>query len=67
MGAVRQPSARPTNKLTAAVLATAFTNIARVMLNHFYPGMFDGPFWAAMDPAAALLVGWVVKDEDNTP
>lgn len=67
MATVRQPSARPTNKLTAAVIATAMTQVARITADAIWPNTFDGPFWIAIDPAVALGVAWFVKDEDNTP
>ena len=67
MTAVKQPTARPTNKLTAAIVATALTETARVALDMLYPNAFDGPFWLAISPIVVFGVGYFIKDEDNTP
>lgn len=67
MATVTQPSVKPTNKLTAAVVASAVTETARVVLDIFYPNTFDGPFWVAISPLVLFGVAWFIKDEDNTP
>jgi hypothetical protein len=67
MTSVKQPTARPTNKLTAAIVATALTETARVTLDTFWPNTFDGPFWLAISPVVVFAVGYFIKDEDNTP
>lgn len=67
MATVKQPTALPTRKLSAAVFGSAVCAVARVVLDARYPGMFDPAFWIAIDPAVALALGYFVKDEDNTP
>lgn len=67
MNQVTQPSAKPTNKLTAAMLAAAVLETARILIEAGWPGLTDGPFWVALYPMAILGAGYLIRDEDNTP
>ena len=62
---VNQPSAAPTRKLTAAVIATAGIETSRIVVTHVWPGLLDLAFWSAMLPLAVFAVGYWVKDEPN--
>jgi len=62
---VAQPSANPTRKLTASVVATAVVALGQVLGDTFLPGTFDDKFWLAMFPIAAYAAGYVVKDDAN--
>jgi hypothetical protein len=65
MSTIVQPSANPTNKLTAAVVGVAAINVVRVVVSNIWPAVTDDGFWMAMDPLAVFLAGWFVKDEAN--
>lgn len=62
---VNQPSINPTRKLTAAVIATAVMEIARVLSQQLFPGVFDLAFWSAMAPIVVFAVGYFVRDDAN--
>ena len=64
---VPQPTRRPTNKLTSAVLAVAIVEVARVITTHFLPDFADPTMWAAVTQVIVYLAGYVVHDEDNSP
>ncbi len=62
---VAQPSANPTRKLSAAVIATAIVALGQVLGDIFWPGTLDDKFWLAMFPVAAYVAGYFVKDDAN--
>lgn len=62
---VKQPTLTPTRKLTAAVIATAVMETARIVSNQVFPGVFDPAFWSAMAPVTVFAVGYFVQDEPN--
>ena len=65
MTKVTQPTAAPTRKLSAAIIAAAVIETARVVTDAIWPGLADGPFWIAILPVAIWFVGFWVKDEAN--
>lgn len=66
MNTVNQPTLNPTNKLTAAVVATAFMELLRVVMTHALPDYYDDGLWSAMLPIVVFAVGWFVKDHPNS-
>lgn len=62
---ISQPSANPTNKLTAAVVGVAVVEVARVALANFAPGWSDPAMWTALSPVIVFLCGWFVPDAPN--
>lgn len=65
MAIVKQPTINPTNKLTAVTVATAVTEVARILLTHFAPEFADPALWAALQPVIVFAVGWMVHDSPN--
>jgi hypothetical protein len=66
MATVDQPGAlNPTNKLSAATVATALVALAQAIVDKFWPEYSDPQIWAAVYPLAALASGWFVKDAPN--
>lgn len=62
---VDQLTAKPTNKLSAAMIGAAVVETARVVANAIWPDLLDGPFWIAMYPVVIFIVGYWVKDDAN--
>lgn len=62
---VTQPSVNPTNKLTAAVLASFAVELIRLIANNIWNGAVDESFWIAVYPVAVFAAGWFVKDDAN--
>lgn len=62
---INQPSANPTNKLTAAVVAAAVVSLARAISSHFWPEFADQSLWDALLPIAVYLSGYLIKDSPN--
>lgn len=66
MTTVKQPTANPTNKLTAATLGVALMNVARVIVDNLWPSAVNEAFWIAIDPLVIYLIGYYfIKDEPN--
>ena len=63
MTTINQPTANPTNKLTASVIAVAVIELARVLVHNFWPGFDDAGLWTALSPVAVFVVGYFIKDE----
>lgn len=64
---INQPHWRPTNKLTAGAVGAALTAIARAFTVHFYPFLDSPEMWCAVAPVVVLSLGYLIRDEDNTP
>lgn len=62
---VSQPSLNPTNKLSAATIATALVALAQAVVDKFWPEFSDPQIWAALYPIAALVAGWFTSDKPN--
>lgn len=63
---VKQPSARPTNKLTAATLGALIVSVASVALLNLAPEWHDATVFNTLTPVVVGLLGYLVKDEPNT-
>ena len=62
---INQPSANPTNKLSAAVIGAAVTEVSRALLGHFMPEFSEPALWTALSPIIVFLCGWFVPDAPN--
>lgn len=62
---ISQPSANPTNKLTAAVVGIAVVEVARTALANFAPGWSDPAMWTALSPVIVFMCGWFIPDAPN--
>lgn len=62
---VNQLTAKPTNKLTAAMVGAAVVETARSVSDALWPGLLDGPFWIAIYPLAIFGAGYFIKDAAN--
>lgn len=63
---VNQPSARPTNKLTAATLGALAVSVAGVVLLNLRPEWHDPVTFTLLTPVVVGLLGYVIKDAPNT-
>jgi len=62
---VNQPSANPTNKLTAATVASAGMAVLSLVLKNLAPEWYDPETLMALTPVAAYVAGWLIRDEPN--
>lgn len=62
---VDQPTANPTNKLTAAIVAGAVVAITRAAIAHFAPEFDDEAIWVAVTPLVILAAGYFIRDKPN--
>lgn len=65
MASVNQPTKNPTNKLTAAVAASALIEVAGLVTRNLAPEWYDQAVWSAMTPLVILIFGYVIKDAPN--
>lgn len=66
MSTVKQPSARPTNKLTAAMLGTLLVSMSTVFVRNMWPDWDEPDVWLALYPVSVWAFGYFIKDEKNT-
>jgi len=66
MKKVNQPTARPTNKLTAAMLGSLTVSVAAVIVRNLAPEWESPDLWLALAPVMTGVFGYVVKDAPNT-
>lgn len=67
MALVKQAGKLPTRKLSAATVTAAVMAFAGLILKNFAPGWYDPEAMLAFTPIAALMIGYFVRDQDNTP
>lgn len=65
MRAVSQASLNPTNKLSAATVATAAISITGLMLKNLYPEWYDPEVLLSITPVVAFGFGWLIRDRPN--
>lgn len=65
MATVSQPSANPTNKLTAATIVAAVMPLSGLIVKNLAPSWYDDAVWAGLTPVMVMLVGYIVKDAPN--
>lgn len=62
---ISQPSANPTNKLTAATIGIALVEVLRTALASFAPEWSDPAMWTALSPIVVFACGWFISDAPN--
>ena len=62
---VSQPSANPTNKLTAATVAAALHSVFGLVLRNLAPEWYEPDVMAATLPILVFAIGWLVPDSPN--
>ncbi|MBZ9675713.1 hypothetical protein [Mesorhizobium sp. ES1-1] len=65
MATIKQPTIRPTNKLTAATIAAAAVSVSGVFVRNVWPSWYDPQTWATLLPVAVFAAGYLVRDEAN--
>jgi hypothetical protein len=65
MNTVKQPSAMPTNKLTAAMLSASVAGVIKAFVVQSYPDFADPVIWEPLPYIVGLAVGYFVKDKPN--
>jgi len=65
MATVSQPTLNPTNKLTAAIVASALVELAHTAVDNLAPSWSNPALWTAMTPLVIGIVGYYVKDAPN--
>ncbi len=62
---INQPTANPTRKLSAAVVAAAFMGVLGLVLKNEFPQWYDSDVLMALLPVVVYFAGWIIKDEPN--
>lgn len=62
---ISQPSANPTNKLTAATIAGGVMALLGLVLKNVAPNWYDPEVLLAVTPLVAFITGWLFKDNPN--
>jgi glyoxylate utilization-related uncharacterized protein len=62
---VNQPSANPTNKLTAATIGAATLSVSGLIVRNLFPEWYDQDVWLSMAPVVVFALGWFIKDKPN--
>lgn len=65
MNTINQPSANPTNKLTAATLATSLVPIIGLVMKNLAPEWYDPEVIIGLTPVVTFVAGWFIKDSPN--
>ncbi len=63
---VNQPSARPTNKLTAATIGALTVSLVDLGVRNLASDWHDPNVTAALLPIVVGVLGYVIKDAPNT-
>ena len=58
---VDQPTRKPTNKLTAAMVASALIAVVRWA----FPALDDAALWIGLSPIVVLICGYPFRDKAN--
>lgn len=64
---VNQPTSAPTRKLTAASLTALVVGWGGLVMQNLAPQWYDPSVWVTLTPVAMLVIGYFVRDEDNSP
>lgn len=63
--AVTQLAPNPTNKLTAAMVASFAVELLKLIISNVWPDWYNEALFVAMSPIAIIAVGYFIKDEAN--
>lgn len=61
---VKQPSAMPTRKLTAAMVTASIAGTVQAAVVQQWPQFADPVIWAPLPYVIGGLVGWFIKDRE---
>lgn len=64
---VKQPTANPTNKLTAAMVASVVMELSKLIVKNVWPQYYEEALWVALTPLAIVGAGYFIRDTANTP
>ena len=62
---VNQPSANPTNKLSAATVAAALMGVVGLALKNLAPQWYDQDVLLGLLPIVVYFSGWFISDAPN--
>ncbi len=62
---IKQPTSRPTNKLTAAMVVALAVSLVSMGLRNLAPEWYDPATMAALSPVLIGLVGYFTPDAAN--
>ena len=65
MATVPQPSALPTNKLTAAMVSASLAGIVKAFVLHRYPDFAEPAIWEPLPYVFGFFVAYFVRDRPN--
>ncbi|RLP22277.1 hypothetical protein [Mesorhizobium sp. YM1C-6-2] len=65
METVNQPTALPTNKLTAAMLSASIAGVVKALVVQAWPQFADPVIWEPLPYLVGFAVGYFVKDRPN--
>lgn len=64
---VNQVTPNPTNKLTAAMVAAFAAEVIKLIVRNVWPQWYDEAVFVALGPVLVFAVGYLIKDDANTP
>ncbi len=62
---VNQPTAKPSNKLTAATLGALAVSVVNMVVLNVWPEWHDPAVFTTLTPVLVGLLGYVVRDAPN--
>lgn len=62
---INQPSANPTNKLTAVTVSGVVVSALSLIIKNMLPDWYDPELMLNLSPVVLLIVGWFIKDNPN--
>lgn len=65
MNTINQPSAMPTNKLTAATIGAALVSVIGLVLQNVAPEWYDPEVMLAITPIIVFGLGYFRRDRPN--
>lgn len=65
MPTVKQPSANPTNKLSAATAGAGFVAVLGLVLKNLAPDWYDPEALMTLTPLVVFAFGYIIKDQPN--
>ena len=62
---IDQPTANPTNKLTAATIAASIMGVLGLVIRNMAPDWYDPAVMATLLPVVVYATGWMIPDRPN--
>ena len=63
---VNQPTAKPSNKLTAATIGALAVSVVAVVIRNLAPEWYSPDMMNLLTPVVVALLGYIVRDAPNT-